>query len=119
MTMKEHSRGKGGRRAPGRDGGKGRTVRAQWEKRAAHMLPSKDALKPVPVRVIFFGRLRDPSASIYLFDQEANKAGLQYYAELAGSAFEIWVPKTHEWSAWDIVAKIEGKRSVFEPARKG
>jgi hypothetical protein len=79
------------------------------------MLPGEDPPESA-ARVVFSIGRADPATSIYRYDREAFRARIPYFAEHRPGEFSIWVALHQEQAAWDIVARIRGKRSVFEPA---
>jgi hypothetical protein len=106
------SRGKGSRRWPGRSGGARKRKVPEWASRAVHAVESLDDL---PAAVVSF-RYRKPwgkdaAESIYLFDQEAARAGIVYHAEYGTTpdrwpAFEIRVSEEHEDAVRQILARL-------------
>src|SRR5205814_6331606 len=81
-------RGKGSRRVPWRDGGKGRRKRAEWRKQAPHAVNDLSLLsQPVAELQYECPGGRSPAEGIYLFDQRIARSGIGYHAELHGSRF--------------------------------
>lgn len=119
------SQGKGSRRMPGRPGGanKKNFHEQDWVHRATHRVASIDDLKPPPVMLYFrkpWGKNR--SESIYLFDQEAAKAGISYYAEYRQNTsrwfmFHIWVSINDRDSAQEIIDKLHPQYEAQPPAK--
>ena len=84
--MSPRSRGKGSRRGPWRDGGRGKQKVPAWRKQATHAVENLMELAGELTKVHFlcpFGRTA--GESIYLFDQEAARIGFRYFAELSGA----------------------------------
>lgn len=93
------TQGKGGRRYPGRDGGrKSAKKQPEWQRQTKHFVELVDIPTPHETDV-FSGSFRESrSKAMYRFDQEMAKRKLKYYAsELSGrflaGAFEITVSK--------------------------
>jgi hypothetical protein len=112
--LSPRSRGKGSRRAPGRDGGRGKRVKEKavaWRKRAVHAVDEFPKNCGDIVELYFsvpFGL--SAAESIYLFDQCIATTGIRYQAELRGSgnysSFVIRVPASIEPKVKDIIAQI-------------
>jgi hypothetical protein len=65
---------------------------------------------------------KDAAESIYLFDQEAARAGIAYYAEYgAGSGrwatFSIWVSEKDKHAAGQIIERLNPRREPRRTAR--
>jgi hypothetical protein len=107
------SRGKGSRRWPGRDGGRGkRKGLATWRKHAQHAATSIAELTQPLEQVVINGFYRDSADDfIYKFDQCMAQMGLQYYAECTGRrhrwSFTIWVPSDKAPDVREIIAGIK------------
>jgi hypothetical protein len=106
------SRGEGSRRWPGRPGGARKRKTQGWEHQAVHRVSSLENLPPPVVTFLYrkpWGK--DTAESIYLFDQEAARAGIAYYAEYgAGSsrwpAFSIWVNEKDREAVREIIERL-------------
>src|SRR5262249_24338261 len=89
--LSPRSRGKGGRRRPGRDGGRGKRSKQgamTWRKRAVHAIREfpKNCNEIVDLTFsVPFGRT--PAESIYLFDQLIAATEIRYQVELRGSGY--------------------------------
>src|SRR4051794_152216 len=99
------SRGKGSRRWPGRAGGAHKRKKQEWEHQAVHMVASRDDL-PTPVVSLMYSKpwRKDAAESIYLFDQEAAKAGIVYHAE--------YTPRTSRWHVFSISVREKDSDAV-------
>src|SRR3712207_6428728 len=108
------SRGKGGRRVPWRDGGRGKSDRPEWRKQAMHIsdhLPADGGeIVELSCRLAYGFH---PGDWIYRFDQQMAKIGCLYSAKLnrIGNLHEfvIRVPEKIADSCRRIVARIEGR----------
>jgi hypothetical protein len=82
--LSPRSRGKGSRRPPGRDGGRGKRAkqkRIEWRKRAIHAVDEFPKNSDDIVELIFSVPFeRTPSEIIYLFDQRISTTGFRYQA---------------------------------------
>jgi hypothetical protein len=114
------SRGAGSRRRPGRAGGASKRKKQEWEHQAVHGVSSLDELPP-PVVAFLYNKPwgKDAAQSIYLFDQEAARTGIAYYAEYgAGSsrwpAFSISVSERHKDAVRQIIERLNPK---YKPRR--
>lgn len=115
------SQGEGSRRGPGRSGGARKRKRQEWEHQAVHRVSSLDEI-PEPVALLHFSKPwgKNPSESIYLFDQEVAKADIAYYAEnrqLEGSrwfVFHIWVNEKDQEAIQQIIDRLNPK---YQPKR--
>lgn len=93
------TQGKGGRRYPGRDGGrKSAKKRPEWQRQAKHFVELVDVPTPHESDVFSSEFRETQSKAMYRFDQEMAKRKLKYHAsELTGrllsGAFEITVSK--------------------------
>jgi hypothetical protein len=106
--LSPRSRGKGGRRAPGRDGGRGKRKVVLWRKQALHAIEKFPRNSGELVGLTYFGPFGHSAAErIYLFDQRIAEIGVRYVAELCGSGkssfFDLRVPA---WSAERVSAII-------------
>jgi hypothetical protein len=114
------SRGEGSRRWPGRAGGARKRKKQEWEHQAVHRASCPDDLPP-PV-VMFRYRNpwgKDAAESIYLFDQEAARSGVAYYAEYGGGrwpVFSVWASEKDGHAVQQIIDRLNPKR---EPRRTG
>src|SRR5882672_8067725 len=114
------SRGKGSRRLPGRGGGAHARKKQKWERQAVHKLSCLEELTPPATVLLYSGRWgRDAEESIYLFDQEAAKSKIVYYAEYwTGSwrwpVFSIWVSEENKQAAQQIIERLNPEH---KPAR--
>lgn len=109
--MSPRSRGKGGRRGPWRDGGRGKQQVPVWRKQATHAVENAAELVGELTKVHFscpFGR--SAGECIYLFDQEAARLGLRYFAELGGARlapmFTLHVPVDQAEAVHAIIARL-------------
>jgi hypothetical protein len=130
------SQGEGSRRWPGRPGGARKRKVPEWEHQAVHKVETLADL-PQPVTTLFYRKPwgKNPSESIYLFDQQAAKAGIDYYAEYGQAAssrwflFHIWVNEANREATQRIIdqlnpeykpkrtATVSGRWSEIEPTR--
>src|SRR5262249_13008801 len=106
------SRGKGSRRVPWRDGGKGKRKVAAWRKQAVH---SVDDLAELPGELVALRYVcpadHTAAESIYLFDQRIAHTGIRYHAELHG---------TRHWPVFTIrVSADQGDRVSVILAQMG
>lgn len=108
--MSPRSRGKN-RRGPWRDGGRRKQKVTEWRKQAAHAVAELTELTGELTEVHYscpFGRT--PGESIYLFDQEAARIGLHYFAELGGfrlaPMFSLHVPVDQAEAVHAIVSRL-------------
>src|SRR5262245_53299185 len=109
--LSPRSRGKGGRRFPGRDGGRRKSKPVEWRNRAPHSVKEPTELPGDLVVLTWYCPFgRSPAESIYLFDQGIARTGIRYHAELFGSrlqpGFIIRVPAEGEATARAIIARI-------------
>jgi hypothetical protein len=107
----------------------------KWQHQAIHSVSHLDELLP-PVAVFHYRKPwgKDAAESIYLFDQEAAKSGIAYYAEYGAGfrrwrAFTIWVCETDNNAAQQIIerlnpsleprltARFSGSWTEIEPTR--
>jgi hypothetical protein len=87
-VLSPRSRGKGGRRFPGRDGGRRKRKRPERRKQATHAVDELWQLSGQLVSLMYLcPASRTPAESIYLFDQRIARIGTHYLAELHGSRF--------------------------------
>lgn len=105
------SRGKGGRRAPGRDGGRRKQKGVAWRKQAMHAVDDATQLGEL-VELSFMCPFGQSAAeSIYLFDQEMARAGIRYCPELRGSLrfprFSLLVPADCADAVRAIITQIQ------------
>lgn len=115
------SQGEGSRRWPGRPGGARKRKLPEWEHQAVHKVTALDDL-PHPVAVLYYRKPwgKNASESIYLFDQEAAKAGIAYYAEYGPTnssrwfLFHIWVNEANREATQQIIDRLNPK---YEPKR--
>src|SRR5262245_25998496 len=105
------SRGKGSRRVPWRDGGKGKRKLAAWRKQATHAVEGlpKETGEIVELRYsVSYGR--SAAEGIYLFDQRIARTNIRYEVELRRSGicsqFVIRVPAPHAAAVTAIIAQI-------------
>ncbi len=119
------SRGEGSRRWPGRPGGAGKRKRQAWERehQAVHRVSSLDEL-PTPVVSFLYRKPRgkDAAESIYLFDQEAARSGIAYFAEYGCDAsrwpaFSIWVSERDKNVVQQIIDHLNPKCQPRRPTR--
>src|SRR5262245_40180712 len=107
------SQGEGSRRWPGRPGGARKRKMQEWEHQAVHRVSSLDDLTP-PVVALAFQKPwgKNASESIYLFDQEAGKVGIAYYAEygeiqgIRRCLFSIWVSEMNREATQAIIDSL-------------
>lgn len=113
--LSPRSRGKGGRRFPGRDGGRHKRQPVAWRKQATHAVANLSELSGELVWVSYqCPSNRSPAQSIYLFDQEIARSGIQHYhAELLGSrfypSFVIHVPAEDKAKVTALITKLENR----------
>jgi hypothetical protein len=112
--LSPRSRGKGSRRVPWRDGGRRKRKPVTWRKQATHAVDDPSELSGELVWDYYqCPSGRSPHQGIYLFDQEAARAGIRYYAELSGSrfypAFFIHVPVADKDKVTAIIARLENR----------
>lgn len=110
--LSPRSRGKGSRRVPWRDGGRGKQKAAEWRKQATHAVDELTALSGEVVSLTYsppFGR--SAADAIYLFDQEIAHTGIRYHAELQGSRlsplFTIRVLSDEAARATALIARLQ------------
>jgi hypothetical protein len=101
--MRVGSKGKGSRRLPGRDGGRGRSRPGTeaWKKRASHAVAEVDLRHPT-VKLGYSGKFREPlENAAYRLDQAFA---------LNGIAYSVCVPEGHAFLEV-TVSKADGARS--------
>lgn len=110
--LSPRSRGKGSRRGPWREGGRGKQRPVSWRKQAVHAV----AALPKEIGEIVELNLSRPSGlspaeCIYLFDQRMSRFGIHYEAELHGrgyhSYFMIRAPARNEAEVRGAIAQIQ------------
>ncbi len=110
--LSPRSRGKGGRRFPGRDGGRRKQKAIAWRKSAAHAVDDPSELSGDLIVLSYLCPFRrDAAASIYAFDQRLAGTGIRYHAELHGSRFDpvftICVPAACAAMVQALIARLE------------
>jgi len=93
----------------------------EWEHQAVHRVLSLDDLTS-PVASLHYRKPwgKNASESIYLFDQEAARAGIAYYAQygqvqgIRRCLFSIWVSEKDSEETKQIIDKLNPK---YEPKR--
>ena len=106
--LSPRSRGKGGRRVPGRDGGRGKRTKVKWRHQAVHAVERFPEHVGEIVELTFpvpYGR--SAGESIYLFDQRLAGTGIRYQVELRGTNFVIRVPASCASKVNAIIAQIK------------
>lgn len=109
------SRGKGGRRFPGRDGGYGKAKAVPpWRKRAQHCVASLAELPEATAQLVMRGSYGDALEDmIYKFDQCMAKMHLKYYGECSGWrhhwCLNIWVCADVEPAVREIITRITSR----------
>lgn len=122
MGTSAYSKGKGNRRFPGRDGGRGKQNNAQsWQLRATHAVENLQSLGKETTEFRYRGAWdKNASERIYILDQEFARAGILYTAELDTTRwhpeFTIFVPTAMREKAATIINTLEEKdRLPAEP----
>lgn len=110
--LSPRSRGKGGRRFPGRDGGRGKRKVPAWRKQAGHAvveLPQVGELVELDYSVPFG---YSAAEGIYLFDQRIARTGIHYEVALVSTGvhhrFAIRVPVADAERVQTIIRQIRG-----------
>jgi len=94
---------------------------AEWEHQAVHRVALLDDL-PKPVSKLYFRKPwgKNRSESIYLFDQEAARAGIAYFAEYGQGqssrwfVFSIWVSENDQEETQRIIDRLN---PPYQPKR--
>ena len=110
--LSPRSRGKGGRRFPGRDGGRRKQKAVEWRKQAKHSVDELSTFTEESVAMNYFCPSgQSPAEAIYRFDQEIARTGIRYYAELHGSRFwhffTLHVPAHSATTVESILARVQ------------
>ena len=86
--LSPRSRGKGSRRGPWRDGGRGKRKAVVWRKQAVHAVEELPKASGEVVELTYLCPSgRSAAESIYLFDQRIARTGIHYQPELHGTRF--------------------------------
>ena len=106
--LSPRSRGKGNRRCPGRDGGRGKQKRAEWRKQAVHAVEEFPKNVGELTQLTCFWPLERYSAAewIYLFDQRIADTGIHYVPEFRGQVFSVRVRASDAAKVSAIIAQI-------------
>ncbi len=106
------SQGKGGRRYPGRDGGRENKKKGpDWRRQTKHFVELVE-ITPPHQTAVFSGSFREPkSKAMYRFDQEMAKHQLKYHAiEITGrlltGAFEVTVSESQIDSLKNAISSL-------------
>ena len=112
MGTSAYSKGKGGRRFPGRDGGGRKGKKESWESRSSHSIDRTALLGEKIVTLSYTGPWgKDASERIYLLDQAFADADIKYAVEVSSRewrlSFSIFVLDSCRLKAADIINKLE------------
>ena len=114
--LSPRSRGKGGRRFPGRDGGRGKQrLMAPWQKCANHAVDSfTDTQQEIATVSFYLGSVTSEATIVYRFDQRAAREGFPYQFEVIPAGFKsfvfvVRVPALFKTIVEAIVAELKRK----------
>src|SRR5262245_3339791 len=112
FMLSPRSRGKGSRRFPGRDGGRGKHKVAQWRKQATHAVDDLSVLPGALAALTYWCRFgQSPAEAIYRFDQQIAGTGIRYHAELHGARtwhfFTVHVPAESAERVQAIISRVQ------------
>jgi len=107
--LSPRSRGKGGRRFPGRDGGARKHRPVRWRKQAVHAVEQFPKNVGEVTELTCYWPCLDYTAAewIYLFDQRIAGTGIPYAPEFHGQVFTVRVPASAAAKVSAIITQIQ------------